>query len=226
MQFSNLRMRLPLGGAAFAALALLSVGCSDSSNVAANHAATGSTIFVATTVPPSTIVSTVNPTDLLAKALGALGANYHFTSTFVVNGQQTLVADGDRVGTGSRLTITQTGAKVSYVILPTASYAQPENGDWQQLDTPPASTDPITALASPSAAGVLKEEGTKVRLRVTVLAATLGVAATGNADLEVVITDGVLTEVDYGTAVASGGVASVATVIGPVVDATAVVAPI
>lgn len=227
MPFSNSRMRLSFGGAAFAALALVSVGCSStSSNVAANNAASGSTVVVPTTTPANTIVSTINAQDVLNKAIAGLAPGYHFVSTFVVNGAQTLVADGDRIGNASRLKITQGGATVNYVILPTASYAQPDGADWQQLDTPPATTDPISAIAHPSAVGVLVDDPAKVRLRVTVSASTLGVAKDGTAVLEVVIKAGVLTEVDYGTTVTGGGVASVATIIGPLADATPIKAPI
>lgn len=225
MRFRSPQTRLLFGGAAFAFLTLAGSACSSSSSsVSANHAS-GSTVEVATTAPASTIVSTINGTDELAKGLAALGPNYHFTSTFVVNGTQTLVADGDRIGDGSRLTITQSGATVHYIVLPTASYAQPEGGDWAQLDIPPASTDPIKALAAPGAVGVLLDDGTKVRLRVAVDAATLGVG-TGSANLEVVVDAGVITEVDYGTPVQGGGVASVATVFKAPVDATPVAAPI
>lgn len=226
MQFSNSRMRLPFGGAALATLALVLVGCSSSSsNVAANNA-TGSTNLSATTIPVSTIVSTIDAPAELTKVLAGLAGGYHFTSTFVVNGVQTVVAAGDRIGDASRLKITQGAAIVNWIVLPTASYAQPDGGDWQQLDTPPATTDPISALNAPSAVGVLVDDGTKIRLRVTVSAATLGVGKDGNADLEVVIKGGLLIEIDYGTPVSGGGVASVATVIGPVADATPIVAPI
>jgi hypothetical protein len=225
LQFRSPQTRLLLGGAAFAFLTLTTAGCSSSSSSVAVDKATGSTLQLATTLPASTIVSTINGADALAKALAALGPNYHFTSTFVVNGAQTLVADGDRIGDGSRLDITQSGATVHYIVLPTASYAQPEGGDWAQLDVPPASTDPIKVLASPGAIGVLTDDGSKVRLRVTVDAATLGVGA-GTADLEVVLVNGVISEVDYGTPVQGGGVASVATILSAAKDATPVAAPI
>jgi hypothetical protein len=225
LRFRSPQTRLLFGGAAFAFLTLSAVGCSSSSSSVSVNSSTGSTIQLTTTVPASTIVSNIDGTAALATALKGLGANYHFTSTFVVNGAQTLVADGDRIGDGSRLTITQSGATVHYVVLPTASYAQPEGGDWAQLDAAPASTDPIKALATPSAVGVLADDGTKVRLRVTVDGASLGVAA-GPASLEVVLVAGSLTEVDYGTPVKGGGIASVATIFKPPVDATPVAAPI
>jgi hypothetical protein len=226
LRFRSPQTRPLLGGAAFAFLSLATLGCSSSasSGVAADSAS-ASTLQIATTAPPTTIVSSINGADALAKALAALGPNYHFTSTFVVNGAQTIVADGDRIGDGSRLTITQSGATVHYVVLPTASYAQPEGGDWQLQDTPPASTDSIKALASPSAVGVLVDDGTKIRLQVTVDAAALGVG-TGTANLQAVIVGGVLTEVDYGTPVKGGGIASVASVFKAPIDATPVAAPI
>jgi hypothetical protein len=225
LRFRSPRTRLLFGGAAFAFLSLVGAGCSSSSSKVSANNATGGTLAVATTAPASTIVSTVNGTDALAKGLAALGPNYHFTSTFVVNGAQTLVADGDRIGDGSRLSITQSGATVHYVVLPTASYAQPEGGDWQLLDTAPASTDPIKALAAPGAIGVLVDDGSKIRLRVAVDATALGVGS-GSANLEVVLVGGVVTEVDYGTPVQGGGVASVATIFKAAVDATPVAAPI
>ncbi|MFM2077334.1 MAG: hypothetical protein RJA49_1224 [Actinomycetota bacterium] len=231
MSFSSLRVRLLFGGAALALVGLTTAGCtSDSSNVSANNAQNTSTtapVTVATpsTVPATTIVTTVDPAPVLQKAIGKLSKSYHFSSKFVVNGAVTLTAEGDRVGDSSRLTVTQNGATVAYIVTPTATYAQPSNGEWQLLDTPPAATDPITALSAPAAIGVLSDDGTSTRLRVTVSALTLGVGATGNADVEVVMTKGVIKEVDYGTT-KDGNVASVATVISKVVDATPISAPI
>ena len=56
------------------------------------------------------------------------------------------------------------------------------------------------------------------------LATALGVGSEGNAEVDVIIKDGALVEVDYATPVA-GGVASVATTFGPVVDPTPVAPP-
>jgi hypothetical protein len=229
MSFSELRMRLLFGGAALALFSLGTVGCSsDSSNVSANNADNTSTTLVAavsTTAPATTIVAKVDPAPVLQDALKSLSKGYHFSSTFVVNGAVSLTAQGDRVGDSSRLDVTTNGATVSYIVTPTASYAQPANGEWQLLDTPPAATDPITALNAPAAIGVLSDDGNAVRLRVTVSALTLGVGATGNTDVEVVLTKGVITEVDYATT-KDGNVASVATIISALTDTTPIVAPI
>jgi hypothetical protein len=232
MSSSNPRVRLLLGGAALAALVLVSSGCSDEeSNVASTEAAavstTSSLAADTTTTPtaPTTAAATVDPAALLQQGVATLGTTYHFRSSVVVNGAETLLAEGDRVGDGSRLSLTSGGATAGYVITPTGSWAQPEGGEWEALDVPPATADPILALAAPSAVGVLSDDGTTMRLRVTVSAATLGVSAEGTADVEVVLTSGVISEVDYSTSTADG-VASVATSFGPVVDATPVVPPI
>jgi hypothetical protein len=154
-----------------------------------------------------------------------LAGGYHFSSTYVVNGVASLTGEGDRVGDSSRFVLTQNGATVSYIVTPTATYAQPANGEWQLLDTPPAATDPITALNAPAAIGVLSDDGTSLRLRVTVSALTLGVGSSGTSDVEVVLKGGAISEVDYATT-KDGNVASVATVVGPVVDATPISPPI
>ena len=227
MQRSVSTVRPLLGGAALALLSLVSVACSnDDANVSANNADNAATtVLESTTAPASTIVTTVNPEPVLQKAVAALAAGYHFTSTFVVNGAESLKGEGDRVGDSSRFTLTQNGAAVSYIVTPTATYAQPANGEWQLLDTPPAATDPITALNAPAAIGVLADDGSTLRLRVTVAALTLGVGPSGDTDVEVVLKDGAITEVGYATT-KDGNVASVATVLSAVVDATPIVAPI
>ncbi|MBU6317017.1 MAG: hypothetical protein KGR47_10955 [Acidobacteria bacterium] len=219
MRVSIHRARLLLGGAALA-VAALGAGCSgdDSSS------GSSSSGEVATSAAVSTIQSSIDPAQVLKDAVAGLAGGYHFVSNVVVNGAQTLLASGDRLGTGSRLELTSNGATVKYVILPDASWAQPEGGEWELLDVPPASTDPMSALTAPISIGVLSDSGGEVKLRVTVLATALGVGSEGNAEVDVIIKDGALVEVDYATPVA-GGVASVATTFGPVVDPTPVAPP-
>ena len=48
------------------------------------------------------------------------------------------------------------------MILPDASWAQPEGGEWELLDVPPASTDPMSALTAPISIGVLSDSGGEV----------------------------------------------------------------
>jgi hypothetical protein len=236
MSFGNSRVRLLLGGAALATFTLLSVSCtSGSSDVAGTSAVSDASTTTlapgtapptaAATAPPTTVVATVDPNALLQQGLAGLASGYHFRSSVVVNGTETLVAEGDRVADASRLTLISGGATVGYIITAAGSWAQPEGGEWEALDVSPATADPIFALSAPSAVGVLSDDGTTVRLRVTVPAPALGVGADGTADVEVVLTAGVIKEVDYTTAV-QGGVASVATTLGPVADPTPITAPI
>jgi hypothetical protein len=222
------RVRPLLGGAAFGLLILISAGCSsDSSDVAATSAESNGSSTVASTgsAVDSTTPTSVDPTALLQQALAGLQAGYHFTSLFTVNGTEVLKADGDRIGDASRFSVTTNGALVNYITTPGGNFAQPDGGDWDQLTTQPAVVDPITSLNAPSAITVLSNDGAAVRLRVTVSAVTLGVGASGTADVDVVITSGAITEIGYTTSV-NGSVGSVATTIGPVVDSTPIVAPI
>lgn len=221
MSFARSRVRSLLAGTALTLFSLVTAACSGSDSSPAESSAAAAS----TSAPAPTIASSIDPAATLKTALASLSTGYHFVSNVVVNGTDTLVAVGDRVGTGSRVDLTSNGATVKYIILADASYAQPVGGEWEKLEVPPASTDPMSALTAPVAIGVLADDGTTVRLRVTVLAVALGVASSGNADVEVVISGGTLTEVDYAAPTADG-MASVATTFGPVLDATPVTAPI
>jgi hypothetical protein len=222
-------MRSLFGGAAFALLVLASAGCSsDSTGVTANSAeptvaSTAAPTAGGETTAPSTPTS-VDPTTLLQQALAGLQPGYHFTSVFTVNGAVVLKADGDRIGDSSRFSVTTNGALVNYITTPAGNFAQPDGGDWDQLTTQPAVVDPITSLNAPSAITVVSDDGSAVRLRVTVSAVTLGVGASGTADVDVVVTGGAVTEIGYTTTV-NNNVGSVANTIGPVVDATPITAP-
>jgi hypothetical protein len=223
-----MRVRSLLGGAAFGLLALISTGCSSkSSDVSASIAES----TVATTLAPqgSTVdtstPTSVDPTTLLQQAIAALQPGYHFTSVFTVNGAEVLTADGDRIGDSSRFSVTTNGALVNYITTPGGNFAQPDGGDWDQLTTQPAVVDPITSLNAPSAITVVSDDASGVRLRVTVSAVTLGVGASGTADVDVVITNGAFTAIGYTTTV-NKNVGSVANTIGPPVDTTPIVAPI
>jgi hypothetical protein len=173
---------------------------------------------------PATIP--VDGAAVLSQAVAGLVAGYHFTSTVTVNGAETLVADGDRIGDSSRLSLFSKGGSVAYVITPAGSWAFPEGGEWQVLDSPPATADPIIALQSPLAVTVGSSDGTTTSMVVTVAAAALGIAAEGNSDVQVTVSGGVLQQVSYTAALADGTTASVVAVIGPLVDTSPIVAPI
>ena len=230
MTFFVQRVRSLLVGAALAAFTLVGSACSSSTSSSTSTVAVPTS--PAASVAPSTTVSATTPgtgttvldaNAALASAVAALGAGYHFTSTVTVNGAQSLQANGDRIGANSRLTLTSDGGVVSYIITAAGSYAQPEGGDWSLLDVPPATSDPIAALSAPKVVTVLSTS--PLTLKVTVDATTLGVSASGTADVQVVLTSGALTQVTYSAATAAG-LASVVTVLGPVKDSTPIVAPV
>ena len=187
----------------------------------------------ATTAPPaapapaptSAAPVAVDGPALLSQALDSLAATYHFDTNVTVDGAEVLVAAGDRVGNGTRLSVWASGGSVAYVVTPVASWVFPEGGEWETLDTAPGTTDPIGALRTPTSVTVLSSDGTNTTLSVTVPATSLGIPGTGDASLTVVVNAGTLTEITYATTI-DGRAAAVRSVLGPVVDATAVVAPI
>ena len=192
------------------------------------------TSTVATTVaptptpapPPSTPpVPAVDGGALLQQALDALAAGYHFTTTVTVDGVVRLVADGDRVADGTRLNLTGDGGTISYVITPAGSWVLPEDGEWEAVEAPPATVDPIAALRSPSAITVDAVEGTVTRLTATVPGAALGIAGEAEAAVQLLLDGSMLRDITYLTSV-DARPASVQAAIGPLTDATPVIAPV
>lgn len=224
------RVRLLARGVALAAFVLLASACSTDAKpqstmpmVAAASSVPATT--PATTVPVTVPAEMIDPASGLQQGLAALSTGYHFSSVVLVNGTQSLAADGDRVGDASRLVLTGDGGTVAYIITPEGSYAQPENGEWSVLDVAPATSDPITALYTPTAVALLPTADGSVVVRVTVSALSLGIAADGNVDVDVTLAGDAITQISY-TAAVDGGTAQVVTTISAVVDATPIVAPI
>jgi hypothetical protein len=177
-------------------------------------------------VPPSSVVATV-PVDapaMLAQSLDGVTAGFHFRTTVEVAGAEVLVAEGDRVGDGTRLTIWSSGTSVAYVITPAGSWVFPEGGEWEALDSAPATTDPLQALRSAAAVAGTSTDGVNATLVATVAASALGVPSDGTAGVQVLVSGATLQEVSYAAPV-DGQTATVRSVFSPVVDATPVTAP-
>src|SRR3954454_7801323 len=152
--------RRPWWGAGLCILTLGAAACSghsDNVSQAATSTTAASVVVARTTPAPTTTASPAapapaatgapaplpDPAATLQGALASLTTTYHFVSTVTLDGAVALVADGDRVGDGSRLTLTSGDGKVSYLITPDGSWVMPDGGDWQPLDTDPADADPI-----------------------------------------------------------------------------------
>lgn len=227
------RTRWSITTVAAAALTLLSA-CADDAPVGSVSAmritTTAPVAAPATSAAPGTAPATVpgvDPVALIGAGIDGLAVGYHFRTTVTLNGGEVLVAEGDRVGDGTRLTVTRTGgAAVDYVIMPAGSWVRPSGGEWDvaAADTP-ATTDPIAALRTPSAASVTSVDGAVTTIVATVPALSLGVAAEGDATVQITLDGSTLRDVTY-SAPLDGRTAVLRTVLGPVADATAVVAPI
>jgi len=237
--------RRPWWGAGLCVLTLGVAACSSghSGNVseAATTAAAATPAVAVTTAPaPATTAPAAapaaapaptaapapppDPAATLQAALAALTTTYHFVSTVTLDGAVALVADGDRVGDGSRLTLTSGDGKVSYVITPDGSWVMPDGGDWQPLDTDPADADPIGALQAPAAIQATSNDGSTAHFAVTVAPASLGVAGDAPVQLDVGISGNLLSSVSYATTV-GGKPATVSATFGPAQDPTPVAPP-
>lgn len=231
MSMTAVRVRSLLGGAALAALLVLATACSDDADSTKD---TKGTLLPSATVevPGSDVADTTAPGPVaidapaaLQTGLAGLAGGYHFLSVVTVNEVESLRAEGDRIGADSRLDLIGPGGSVQYIITPDGSYALPEGGEWEALDVAPATADPITSLQSPSSVVATSVAGDTVTITATVDALQLGIAATGTADVQIVLVAGVITQISYTTAV-EGGTAVVRTDVSPLVDTTPIVAPI
>jgi len=178
--------------------------------------------------PAATTPAVTVPVDgmsLLQAAMDATSNGYHYHAVVTVAGAVAVEVDGDRIGDGTRLGVVRGGVAVQYVITPDGTWVQPDGGDWEQLDTPPATSDPILALRSPSALSVDSVAGDVVHLTVSVPANTLGLTGDSLVPVAVVLTSGNLSQVVYSTTI-DGQPASIDTVVGPALDPSPVVAPV
>jgi len=233
-----------VGLAALASVAALA-GCSGSDDGSADStlteaivvtvASSSDSVAPATAVPAVPAVPAVTETPavtvpidapvMLQQAIDAAAGGYHFRTVVALAGAEVLVAEGDRVGDGTRLTIWTSGTSLSYVISPAGSWVVPDGGEWEALDSAPATTDPLIALRTPSAVSGTSTDGVAATLVATVAATALGVPSDGPADVQVLVNGPTLQEVRY-QAVLDGQIADVTTVFSTIVDATPVTPPI
>jgi hypothetical protein len=232
--------RRPWWGVGLCALTLAAAACSsdhagtvsDAATTAAATTAAADTTVAPTTTPPTPAApapttaapAAPDPKATLQQALAALTNTYHFASTVTLDGTVALVADGDRVGDGSRMTLSSNDGNVAYLITPDGSWVMPDGGDWQPIDADPANTDPIAALRTPASVQLTSNDGTTAHLAVAVPPAALGIPGDAPVQLDVAITANALASVSYATTVASKP-ATVTATFGPAQDATPVTAP-
>jgi hypothetical protein len=229
--------RFLLGGAG---LLLVFASCSDSgspkvgsadANSSPTIAAATPTVSALPSIPTTTVAGAPAPAavdgpTLLQSAVAATGGGYHFNQTNTVDGVVALTVDGDRLPDGARIAVSSEAGLVFYVITPDGTWLMPENGEWEADDSDPPTVDPISALSAPTSVSVASNDGVTVQLVVNVPFAAIGIAADGDAPLQVSVVNGALTTINYSTTTADGKVAAATTAIGAVVDPSPVVAPI
>lgn len=182
-----------------------------------------STMVVPTTATPeSAVTAAPDPVAVLASGLDGLAGGYHFVTTVTVGDQQALVAEGDRVGTGTRMRVDSNGRSVDYVVTPDGTWVA-ESGTWQELDQVAQASDPLGALRAPSAVATTgTPDAGRTNLVATYPAAAFGLAGDATVDVSVTIIDGSVATLVYTDAASS---ATVQTDISALTDTTPVTVP-
>ena len=206
-------------------LVLALAACGGGSKDSASTSVAPASTEASASQPVATQAPTEADAAALKDAVAALGEDYHFVTTATVNGTTILTAEGDRVGSGARLMLTSDAGAVSYVVTSAGSWAKTENGEWAALDVPQATTDPLSALNSPSLVAKVPDSPQGQDYAAVVQNDALGVSGGGTATLVVTVIDGRVTAVSYST-VALGQAAQVTTVLSTVKNADPVVAPV
>ena len=179
------------------------------------------------TEPPAPTAAPTVPVDgnaALQAALAALAPGYHFNTTITIDGANVLTADGDKVGDGTRLGVVRDNVVVQYIITPAGTWVQPDGGEWDELDTPAATTDPVSALGLPLGVSVDSVVDATTNLTVSVNPGGLGLVGTEPVNVTVALASGALQTVTYTTTV-DGKPAIVVATFSAVVDGSPVVPP-
>jgi hypothetical protein len=184
-----------------------------------------STSAPAGSAPEPTVVELAEPDGpaLLQQVFADASGGYHFVTTVTVGDAVALTAEGDRVGDGTRLSVVSNDATVDYVITPTGSWVG-QSGVWQELDEPAPVTDPLAALADPSAIRVSAFDASGATLIATYPASALSLPGDGSIDVTVEIDGTRLSALAY-TAPDSDPPAQVRTVLTALTDTSPVTVP-
>ena len=185
----------------------------------------------ATATAPATVPTTAPATPapvppdgptLLQQAFDQAASGYHFVTTATVNGAVESAAEGDQIGTGTRLTVTVQNATLGYIILPEGSWIL-EGDSWKELDDPPPVSDPISSLRAPLSVTVTAFTPTSATLLASYPAAALALEGDQPVDVTFEIEGTMLRSITY---VAPSAIpASVRADISPLVDTSPVVDP-
>jgi hypothetical protein len=181
-----------------------------------------------TSVPLTTVATNVDPATLLAQSLASTSVAYDFTTIVDVDGVEATEIGGRAIGNAVSATIESTAGVLEYVSSDDLRFVRAAGDDWSVLDepVPGASTGPLAGLSAPISIGAV---GTAAP-NGTVLSATYPPSALGLADgqpltVELTVTGGLLSAIEYVTTI-SGQVVTVHSIIAPATDATPITAPV
>lgn len=148
-----------------------------------------------------------NLQELLTKAIDQLGTVYEFRSEVIVDGSQASLATGRRLNDAIEVVLDQKNTPVLYRSIAGKRWLQLPDGSWDQLAASASPVDPLAALQHPTNLGLISSDGTKTTTMLAVYdAAALSLANSGELTVTLIITDGMLSNVDYTGQLASEAV--------------------
>ncbi len=169
--------------------------------------------------PPPSVAAPPDPALLLSAGLDRYALGYHFVTIATVNGAVALSAEGDRVGEGTRLTVTTGGSTIEYVVTPESSWVFSDN-TWAELDETSPVTDPIGPLRAPLTLEVRSFDGTLSTVAATYPASALAIGADEPIEVLFIFESGNLRSMTY-----VAPTAEVRAEFSDLVDATPVTVP-
>jgi hypothetical protein len=224
------------------ALVLAVSGCSGGSDgeptaepdgsASAALAATGTAEATATTTPATTAGTTTltDPAALLAQSLATTSASYSFTTVVDVAGVEATRIGGRAVGDSVLATIESPSGALEYVASTDGRFVRSPGEDWSVLEETVvgtgSSTGPLAGLGAPLTLGVLTAtSGTEAVLSATYPPSALGLADGVPLTVELTVSGGILSAIEYGTTI-SGQTVTVHSAITRGTDTTPITSPV
>jgi hypothetical protein len=201
------------------ALVLVAAACSSDDDAATATTATSSTAQVTTTATPAP----PNPSELLTMALEGYRSGYEFVATIAVNDQEAVVQTGRWLDDASQLTVRSGDGEIEYIVTAAGQWTRLPDGEWEEIDGSPSVSFPLEPMAEPQSVELMASDAGIATVLAIYPAEVMGLS--GNP-VEAILEfhDSILVGISFTTEVA-GNVTESTTSLGPLADATPIVAP-
>ena len=160
---------------------------------------------------------------LLAAGLERFAPGYHFVTTATIGGAVAVVAEGDRVGSGTRLAVTSGGSTIDYVVTPDGTWVFAD-GTWSELEETAPVNDPLGPLQTPLSVAVETFDAGSATVAASYPPAALSLPGDDPVEVIFTFTDAVLRSMTYVSTV-NGVSAVVSADVGDLTDTSPVTLP-